>query len=170
MVFLRTTVPSGNVPVSSATWFDSGYVRVSSRGCVIVPTLGQTPRRLWRVSQLQFVDKVCTGGPIFLTLFPVFSGRFSIFFRKEGRKKERERRKEMYTDSKKDSKTTSRQPFDHPKCQDPCVRKSPHWRPVDHRGMHKMAPEKPKRAVWVVHGLKTRQQFNEKTPESKKIE
>ena len=32
------------------------------------------------------------------------------------------------------------------------------------QGSHTMTPEKPKRALWVVHGLESRPQFHEKTP------
>ena len=42
--------------------------------------------------------------------------------------------------------------------------------PPGRRGLHKMTPEKPKRAIWVVHGLKPRPQVHEKTPESERKE
>ena len=35
----------------------------------------------------------------------------------------------------------------------------------DSRTSHKMTPEKPKRTLWVVHGLEPRPQFHEKTPQ-----
>ena len=41
----------------------------------------------------------------------------------------------------------------------------PNWRrPSGRRGSHKITPEKPKRALWVGHGLEPRPQFHEKTP------
>ena len=36
-------------------------------------------------------------------------------------------------------------------------------RPASRRGSHKMTPEKPKRTLWVLHGLDPRPQFHEKT-------
>ena len=37
-------------------------------------------------------------------------------------------------------------------------------------GLHKMTREKPKRALWVGHGLEPRPQFNEETPQKEREE